>query len=487
MQVELSLPNQARVLSSVRAFTADLLAQLPLQARESQALEQLVAGAVHNAVDNAYADGEEGVIRLVVSETHGKLEILIRDYGLPQDVSRWERQLHESGSATLWGSHIAEIADEAHWLAYGPQGKALQIIKWLHNDSILDNEDTKLLEPFKADAPHAAEQQYRVRRMAPEDALQISQLMYRAYGNTYFNADVYYPERIAAQNAHGKLLSIVALAEDTTVVGHYALEFLEHGPVAEGGQAVVDPAHRGRGLLNRLEELAVSEAKKLNLVGWYGDAVSVHTRTQKANVTHGGHLTAVELGIAPKTENFRKMSADQSQRGTCLLYFHWLKEPAAQKVYVPDRHRDIVTEIYENLQCPVEFGSGVAATGHGIHKVTRYPSAAGACIRAEQLGADTVHAILHARRELIERSGAEVVYVELPLADPATPVVSDALAEEGLGFLGIAPQFSTRGDLLRLAYLVEPLAREPIKTYEPFADHLVQYVLDDQKRVGKEL
>ncbi len=37
--------------------------------------------------------------------------------------------------------------------------------------------------------------------MRPEDAVGISQLMYRAYGGSYFNADVYYPERVAAQNA----------------------------------------------------------------------------------------------------------------------------------------------------------------------------------------------------------------------------------------------------------------------------------------------
>ncbi|MDG2184142.1 MAG: hypothetical protein P8K79_00605 [Mariniblastus sp.] len=47
------------------------------------------------------------------------------------------------------------------------------------------------------------------------------------------------------------------------------------------------------------------------------------------------------------------------------------------------------------------------------------------------------------------------------------------------------PHFSTQGDVVRLVYLVEPLAREPIHTYEPFAGRLVDYVLAEQQRVRR--
>ncbi len=63
--------------------------------------------------------------------------------------------------------------------------------------------------------------------------------------------------------------------------------------------------------------------------------------------------------------------------------------------------------------------------------------------------------ICQTRRELVERNHVEVVYVELPLADPATAVVVERLELDGFGFLGIAPHFSRRGDTIRMAYLVE--------------------------------
>ena len=53
-----------------------------------------------------------------------------------------------------------------------------------------------------------------IRRMAAGEAVQVSQLIYRAYGGTYFNRDVYYPERVAAQNERESVVSFVAQAED---------------------------------------------------------------------------------------------------------------------------------------------------------------------------------------------------------------------------------------------------------------------------------
>jgi GNAT superfamily N-acetyltransferase len=322
--------------------------------------------------------------------------------------------------------------------------------------------------------------------MLAEEAVQVSQLMYRAYGNTYFNPDVYYPDRVAAQNAHGAILSFVARAADGTIAGHYALELNQEGPVAETGQAVVDPEHRGRGLLKMMQGAALEEARRRELIGWYGDAVAVHTLTQKSNVSSGGHLCAVDLGISPAGEVFRGIGGQQSQRVTCLMYFHWLSPPKARTVHVPERHVAITETIYANLQCPIRLGAASPAVGHGVLAVKMQAAAARGNIRAELLGADTFSEIRHAKRDLVERSGAQVVFVDLPLEDPATPALVEALETEGLAFAGIAPEFSSRGDLLRLVYLVEPLQREPIKTLEPLGDQLVNYCLAEQARVRAE-
>jgi anti-sigma regulatory factor (Ser/Thr protein kinase) len=484
MQLELTFGNDRNHLPSVCAFLHATLQQLPLEVSAAGKLEEFVAGAARDAIDHAYPAGEEGLIKLAIDEQHGKLEIRVRDFGLPQDVDALERQLHESdaSAAHRHGCPAADVVDEVHWLAFGPQGKALQVVKWLHETHIANAANPESLKAFTDDAPLAPPQEYTIRRMRPDEAAQVSQLIYRTYGNSYFNEDVYYPDRVAAQNERGTVLSFVAVGAEGAIAGHYALERNQAGPVAEGGQAVVDPAHRGRGLLDRMKDFSLEEARRLDLMGWYADAVTVHTLTQKSNDAHGGHLTAVDLATSPKTEKFGKSDV-QPQRVTCLLYFHWLKQPEPRTVFVPERHHAIVGEIYERLECPIEYGADRAPTGHGTLAVSIDAGAALATAQAETIGTDTVRLVRQARRELVERTHVEVVYVELPIADTATALVASELERDGFGFLGIAPHFSRRGDLLRLAYLVEPLAREPIKTLGESEARLVDYALAEQKRL----
>jgi GNAT superfamily N-acetyltransferase len=483
MQLELVLSNESRSLPSVRGMTVAALEQLPLEPGAAAPLAELVVQAVNDAIAQAYPPGESGEIRLTIRERQSKLEILIRDYGLPQDVEALEQQLHRGGEgARRWETAMAAAVDEVHWLGFGREGKALQILKWLPGQSITESAPAESLVPFQSDAALAPEQDYVIRRLQPEEAVQVCQLMYRAYGNTYFNEDVYYPQRVAAQNTQNVNLSFVAVGAAGRIAGHYALERNQDGPVAEGGQAVVDPAHRGRGLLERLKAAAVEEAQRLGLAGWYADAVSVHTLTQRSNATHGGKLTAVDLAIAPSTERFRNLAGEQPQRVTCLLYFHWLQAPTPRTVYIPEGHQEIVAEIYQALGCPVAFGDGAPASGHGTIAIKADPGGRKAFIRAGQLGADTAAAIRHARRELVERSHMEAIYAELPAEDPGASAIAKELAAEGFGFLGMAPHFSPQGDLLRLGYLTEPLERGPIQTYDAFAARLCDYVLADQRR-----
>lgn len=489
MQLELIFTNEPRFLSGIGAFIQETLKQWPLDAVAAEKLGNCVLAAARHAIDHAYPPGEQGSIELTVREAGGKLEFLIRDHGLPQDVVALEQRLHDStipaASKIALNWPGAAIVDEMHWLGYGRDGKAIQLVKWLHDEHITDTVHAAALAPFEEDAPLAPQQEYTIRRMRPDEAVQVSQLMYRAYGNSYLNDDVYYPDRVAALNAANTNISFVAVGADGQLAGHYALERDEPGPVVEGGQAVVDPAHRGRGLLDRMKDAALAEAKRLNFVGVFADAVTAHTRTQQSDLKHGAHLSCVDLAVAPRSMQFKNISTNLPQRLSCTLFFQWLAAPEPRKIYAPDRHRAMIEKIYANLQCPIESCTAgrTAATGHGTLTVKIGSGAASAFIRADEIGADTAQLIHHAKREIIERSHVEAVYAELPLSDPATPAIADELETAGFGFLGIAPCFSLRGDVLRLAYLVEPLQREPIKTADDFTGQLVDYALAEQARV----
>ncbi len=453
---------------------------MAISTRDANDFKSLVFSAVDHAVQTAYPAGQRGMLKLSLKEQGEQVRISIRDFGPPQDVSTLNLKLH--GEASI------ACVDEMRWQSHGGRGKSLEIAKWIHDHEGDGKRQVDAGPAGEAAAPLARMQAYEVRRMKPEEAIQVSQLMYLVYGGSYFNKDVYIPERIAAQNEQESLVSVVAVGEDGRVAGHCALERNRDGLVAEIGQAAVDPAHRGRGLLDRMKEQLEREARALGLTGWFADAVAVHTFTQQSNAHHGGHVCGVDLAISPKHETFLKIAEKQPQRVSCVLYFHWLDAPRERTLFVPARHCEILETLYKNLQCSLKFGEPRSSIQpHGVIAVTHKKSAALGLIRVEQIGLDTIHAIRHALRDLLEHSHVHVVEIELPLEDPTTAEVCTALELDGVSFTGIGPHFSPQGDVLKLAYLVKPLSREPIKTFEPIAAQLVDYALAEQSRVRQSL
>jgi len=482
MEFELRISNDSRALGLVEAFTRESLRHTPLDA--TGPLQELIVAATRQLIDHAYPSGESGRIVLQSRQLADHLEITLRDFGLPEDIAALEASLHD-GATRSWFGHLphTDATDSLHWTGYGPEGKALTITKSFHDTHVTEHAGD--LQPFREKPPLAPEQDYTIRRMHPADAVTISQLIYRAYGPSYFNRDVYYPERVAAQNASGTIISFVAeAAANGEVVGHYALERNQPGPVAEGGQAVVDPAHRGRKILDRLKMAALDHAREIGLAGVWADAVTVHTFTQKANLTLGAKLCAVDLGISPASETFRGIAAPASpQRITCLLYFLPLRPRTSRAIFAPPRHQEILRRLLAPLGAPIAFGESAPPTGHGALRVQLVPSAATAYLTATRPGADTLPAIRRARRDLIEHSHAEAIFVDLPLQDPATPLIAEELRAAGFSLAGIAPDFLESGDLLRLVHLADDLAVEKMQIADPAARDLITYALADRRSV----
>ena len=96
-------------------------------------------------------------------------------------------------------------------------------------------------------------------------------------------------------------------------------------------------------------------------------------------------------------------------------------------------------------------------------------------------------AIRHAVRDLVERSRAEAVIVELPLSSPAAAAVGESLEAAGLGFIGIGPHFSPSGDALKTAGPRRAAGQRADQTFEPFAARLTDYALAEQRRVRQSL
>lgn len=84
---------------------------------------------------------------------------------------------------------------------------------------------------------------------------------------------------------------------------------------------------------------------------------------------------------------------------------------------------------------------------------------------------------------LVEAAGAEVVYLELPLAEAGTPELCVACEAMGFFFSGVAPCFAADGDALRLQYLSVLLDPGRLQVASRFGQELVDYAATRRARV----
>jgi hypothetical protein len=444
---------------------------------------------VANILKHAFAPGETGTYRIAAELTPAELAISFLDQGRPLDPALAGAG-QEPDPAAVPGGHvhglyrIRQAVDEAHWINHGREGKELRLVKHLPHVPVTEQLPAAALAPFTDDEPPAPPQEYTIRRLQPADAVGVSQCIYRVYGYSYEHDELYYPERIARLNATGEMISVVALDAGGQVVGHYALERPDLGRVAERGVAVTAPAHRRRGLMERMRSLLDAEGKEAGLVATYGEAVTVHTYSQHADEQFGSRVTGIVLGEWPGSLQFKGIrEGPLPQRSSYVMYSSYLVAPPTATVYAPPRHREMLARIYAGLEAPVEFGRVAAEPlpEHGQVVVEFHQHVDYGVIRVRQVGVDTAAELRRARRDLCEVSGAAAVFLELPLAQPGTPTLFEAAAADGFFFSGLGPQFARDGDALRLQFLNVDLDSSLLQILSPFARELLDYVEADRQ------
>jgi anti-sigma regulatory factor (Ser/Thr protein kinase) len=487
----LELPNDLALLGIARAYTREVAAAANLPLADGAALVWAVEAACTDIIEHAYDPGESSTFAIAAEMSATALTIALHERGLPFDPRQVagdaappaEVPTAMAARGSLW-QHIALAVDEAHWISHGPAGMELRLTKARPLASARAAPPADAPAPRRAEVPLAPEQDYAIRRLQSTEAIEVCQLIYRTYGYTYPNEDLYYPDRIVQLNQTGELISVVAVDASGGIVGHYALERPGLGPVAESAQAAVSPAHRGRKLMERMRVYLEEEGRRVGLRGIFGQPVTAHTYSQRVQEDFGGRVCGVSLGIAPAVDMKQIADSRGVQRLSLMLYFKYLVPPSSAPILVPARHRAMVQRIYAHLGATAEGGRPHAPSGQGKVTVGYAKSYGLGSIRVSQIGSDTAAEIRRARADLVETAGVGAVFLELPLAQPATAQVCEAAEADGFFFSGIGPRFAADGDVLRLQYLAEPLDTAQLQVLNPFGKELLAYVDAERERVA---
>jgi hypothetical protein len=464
--VSLTVPADPAFESLLIAFIDDGTARASLTERRCAAIRTAGINAFRILVNPGMNEQREP---LHLHLTEGADAVLLRftQRGLPIDAQYAARD-------ERW-NQILQSADRAAWRWHGRTGTELAL-RFVHGNS---SQGTHSVPPAHEEPVQAApEQEYQVRRFVPADARGVARCFYATYGYGYDVPAVYEPRRLTKMNENEEYISFVALDRNGEVVAHYALHREPGAAIAEGCGAVVDPRHRGRHLLERLRARAESHARDIGLAAYYTEPVTDHAITQRESEKFGAHITAISLGYSPRTMLAKHMEGltATSQRQSLTLYVKPLRPLERRRIFAPARHREMLARIYAQLGIPVDMHDGDAAPGEGTLQTMIEKASQVATIRFDSVGTQTPGIARQAVSDLRQIGGLGTVYAMLPLADPGTPRLGEALEREGFFFSGLAPLMHARGDALRLQLLLDPVDSRQLTIASEFGRELLAYI-----------
>lgn len=504
LRTVLTLPNRPETLPMARLYLEQLAKLAGLPPEEAAAFVSAAEEACANVIDHAYEPGEHGTLTVVGYVTPTELNVAVQDHGIPLDLMRAMREAAPARprvSASDGLRMIQQAVDKAYWVQRGRDGKELRLIKRRPEKDVTQALHASELSRLAEDAPLAPPQEYRIIELDPRHALGVSRCMYRAYGNSYPSEDVYFPNRLTQLNQTGELVSCVALAAAGEVVGHYALERPGLRRVAERGMAVVSPEHRGRDLMGKMRVFIEEKARALGLVGVFSRAVTRHVYSQRVNEEFGSDVCAIYLADSPGEVRFKNVSVDKpASRAASVLYYTYVVPPPVAIVHAPPHHAEVIRRIYNGLKEPISRAP-VKQADMTVHHVDfredhAAPSGSGevevvydhpynvATISVRRIGADTIAEVRRAARDLTRVTGADVVYLEIPLAQEAAPELCQRAEDIGFFFAGIGPSFAADGDVLILQSPNVEIDMAATKLATPFATDLLRYIDSERNRVA---
>jgi hypothetical protein len=311
--------------------------------------------------------------------------------------------------------------------------------------------------------PHGVE----VRPLGEADVPALIACIRRCYGNTYGDSGFYDEDWLVVQLRSRRLLSAGACA-GRHVVGHIGTMVASPSDaVGDSVAAMVDPAYRGRGLVDQMGRQLFAMFQERGIVATRHLATGTHLRTQRPLAASGAVPTGVLLGHVRAGTQFRGVEHRFGQhRIGVVAYFQRYGHLEAFDVHLPEPYANVLAELYERAGLNRSPSPGSPA-------ITLRPDAPATCIAAQhdhlsgvltvRIGADPDTRISTAELADALEYQAEVIYVDVPLVHPDCRGAVAWLRDNGFIFGALLPA-TVESECVRMQHVladhIEPEAIE---------------------------
>ena len=469
MDQELRLRNHASVIDPATDFAYKWGLNVGLSDRKARQLALAVDEIVTDVVRYAYP-GEEETFQVAFRSDLTTAEVIIREHGVPFDPAEiaYDRdRAVEDGDFTGAGYAIVErCVDEIQFLNKGSEGKEFRLVQHVEARHIVDLAPAEVVQDTEVPDDDMA---YNLVDVQPTDARDIATLIYRTYGDTYSKEELYYPDTIEQALRNDEKFGVIVRTEHGAAVGYFAVLRSDDSDVGEVGEAVVDVNHRRRGLMTRMLEGLIQRAGEEGLLGVYGEAVTAHEISQRANARFGFVSSALCLAYHP-TERFTGLIDDYPQPISDLIDFKPLVPYDTVRPHLPDPYADVLRAVYDELGAIViepDADAGPLPEEAVLDARIEYEFKH-AVLVVEEAGGDVVEQV---DQTIADLNGTELLamYVDLPLRSPHTPALTEKLRDAGFILAGLMPRFHRELDHLRLQRPLVALDPDAIVVYSDLA------------------
>ena len=324
----------------------------------------------------------------------------------------------------------------------------------------------------------------RFRFLRPDEGAVLSEAIRAAYGESYDVRWVYDEAEVAARLGAGTYVSCVAESPEGALLCHEGMSLAAAGDaVGHSGQAVTMPAARGQHLFTRTKRFLMDWAKEAGMAGMFSEATAAHPYSQRANVELGALETGFLLGWIPASVSNDAAGGARRGRQSAALFYAKLNDGHERKVFAPERHREIVARTIELCKLRGRLAEPPADVELPERTELHVEVDADhnlALITVRTPGADLESVIAAERHHLFHRACLDAVYVDLPLENPATALVSDHLERLGVSYAGVFPNRHVDGDVLRMQSLHRVrVTADDVVVASDHGRELLDYVLAD--------
>ena len=489
--LKLSVPCDLSYLLIVQSFVREVAQKFGFTGNDLYKIELALEEGVANVMKHAFTDDDEpGTFDVICERVQMGMRIIIKEKGIPFDPRQLPQfepvtDIEQVASSGMGVFLMRESMDEVAFLNLGPEGKETHLIKFLPAKNIEEylSDAERKVEPQEIGAtPKTAEKiNYTVRRMDPEEAIEISRCAYKSHGYTFFDDHIYYPDRIIELNATEEMISVVAVTDNNLFMGHSALVYPEAGArIAEFTFVFVNQEYRSQGCMGRLCQFLFETPKKHALDGVYSYSVANHVFTQRGLLKLGFNDCGILLATSPATWRFKGIADENDQRISVVLSFRYVEVLPARTLFPPPQHREMIVKLYRNIRAAHVFAAPETDTpsftgDESVIETSIFTSESCGEIWLKRYGTQVIREIRAILRDLCLKQIA-AINLFLSLEDTATYFITEELEKFGFFFAGILPETHI-GDVLILQYLNNvAFDYSKVQAYSDVAKEILAYI-----------